>query len=326
MLKVGVVGIGHMGKYHVNLLSQSSKAKLHAVCDIDQSSVDEISSRYGIKGYTDYKRFLSAVDAVVIAVPTYLHYKYASEALMAGCPILLEKPITKTVYYAEKLVNLAEQKNLFLQVGHVERFNAAVSELKNIVKDPYFIHAERMGPPSRITDVGVVLDLMIHDIDIACQIAGSEPLDIQAHGTKVYSEFEDLANASILFENGVIANLTASRVSQNKSRLLTLSQKDSFVSLDFATQDITIIRQPQAAYEVMKEEIKYKQESLVERVFIHKGNALQLEIDHFIDCVGGKEPIHTPEADLTALKAAKRVMDGIYRSWGVTMKEETEEV
>ncbi len=321
MVKIGVAGIGHMGRYHVNVLSSIQGIELTAVCDIDDSEVKRVSELYGIKGFTDYSKFLKEVDAVVVAVPTYLHYKYASQALAAKKHVLVEKPITRTIYYAEKLIELAEENNVFLQVGHVERFNAAVQELQHIVKDPYFIQAQRMGPRGRIVDVGVVLDLMIHDIDIILAIAGGHPVDIQAHGTRVYSEFEDLANASIYFDNGVVANIAASRVSANKIRTLTISQEDSFINLDYATQDITIIRQPQTEYVVMREEIKYKQEAFVERVFVHKDNALKLELIHFIECIGEeREPLRHPEADISALKIAKEIMDKIYVGWDINEK------
>lgn len=292
------------------------RVNLVAVCDANQEAVDQVALTYSLKGYTDYKKFLKAVDAVVIAVPTFLHYKFASEALEAGKHVMLEKPITKTVYFAEKLIRLAEQKNLFLQVGHVERFNAAVQELQHVVDQPYLIQTMRLGPSSRITDVGVVLDLMIHDIDIVLAIAHSRVVDVAAHGSRVYSQFEDVANASLYFENGVVANLTASRVTTNKIRTMAISQKDAYIFLDYATQDMTIHRQPHTDYFVAREEIRYRQESLVERLFIHKDNALKLELEHFVDCIGEeREPIRHPEADITALKIAKQIMDRIYYAW-----------
>lgn len=316
MLKIGVVGIGHMGRYHVNTLSTLSGVKFVSVCDLDKEGVSRIASTYGVKGYTDYKKFLSSVDAVIVAVPTHLHYKMASEALEAGKHVLVEKPITRTVYYAERLIELAEKNNLFLQVGHVERFNAAVQELQNIVKNPYLIQAQRLGPKSRITDVGVVLDLMIHDIDIVLAIANSEVVSVGAHGQKINTDFEDVANASIYFENGVVANLTASRVSETKKRSLTISQEGAYVELDYGSQDIAIYRQPQTEYVVMKNEIKYKQDSFVERVFIHKDNALKLEQIHFIECIQDqREPIRHPEADVRALKLAKEIQEQIYSNW-----------
>ncbi len=316
MLKIGVVGIGHMGRYHVNILAGIENVKLVAVCDANQEAVDKVADSYNIKGFTDYKKFLKTVDAVVVAVPTFLHYKFASEALEAGKHVMVEKPITKTVYYAEKLIKLAEKKNLFLQVGHVERFNAAVQELQHVVDQPYLIQTERLGPPSRIMDVGVVLDLMIHDIDIVLAIAHSKVVGVSAFGSKVYSEFEDVANAILYFENGVVANLTASRVTTNKIRTMAISQKDAYIFLDYATQDMTIHRQPHTDYFVAREEIRYRQESLVERLFIHKDNALKLELEHFVDCIGEqRKPIRHPEADITALKIAKQIMDLIYYSW-----------
>ncbi len=316
MLKVGVVGIGHMGRYHVNTLSTLSDVKFASVCDLNVDGVSRIASTYGVKGYADYKKFLSSVDAVIIAVPTNLHYKFASEALEAGKHVLVEKPITRTVYYAEKLIELAEKKNLFLQVGHVERFNAAVQELQNIVANPYLIQAQRLGPRSRITEVGVVLDLMIHDIDIILAIADSPVASVGAHGHKIYTDYEDIANASIYFENGVVANITASRVSETKARTLTISQEGAFVELDYGTQDIAIYRQPQTEYIVMKDEIKYKQDSFVERVSVHKDNALKLEQIHFIECIQDqREPIRHPEADVRALKLAKEIQEQIYSHW-----------
>jgi predicted dehydrogenase len=313
MLKVGVVGIGHMGRYHVNILSIISKAELSAVCDSDAEAVKKISEAYDIKGYTDYDEFLDQVDAVIVAVPTFLHFKFASRALEKGKHVLVEKPITETISDAEKLIEMAEKYDLFLQVGHVERFNAAVQELEHIVKNPYLIQAQRLGPRSRIVDVGVVLDLMIHDVDIILAIAGAPVKEISAYGKKIYSNHEDIANVSLLFENGVIANIAASRVTDNKLRTLSISQEGSFVLLDYATQDITIFRQPHTEYLVMREEIKYTQESIVERVFIHKDNALKLELEHFIECVSeGREPDYRSEADISALKLATEITKRIY--------------
>lgn len=316
MLKIGVAGTGHMGRYHINTLCTISGIELTSVCDVNENILEKIARDYDVNVYTDYEQFLKSVDAVIIAVPTFLHYKFASRALEAGKHALLEKPMTKTVYFAEKLVEMAKERNLILQVGHVERFNAAVQELQNIVKNPYLIQVQRIGPRSRVKDVGVVLDLMIHDIDIVLSIANSKIINIAAHGHKVYTSFEDVANASIYFENGVIANITASRVSENKVRTLAISQEGAYILLDYTTQDITIYRQPLTDYLVLKEEIKYKQESLVERVFVHKENPLKLEQLHFIECIkDGREPIRDSEDDIQALKVAKEITSRIYNSW-----------
>jgi predicted dehydrogenase len=314
VIKIGVAGAGHMGRYHINNLSTIDKVEFTAICDADEALVNKLAGQYDVKGYTDYKKFLAQVDAVIVAVPTFLHNKFASGALNAGKHVLLEKPMTKTIYFAEKLVQLAEQKKLVLQVGHVERFNAAVQELRNVVKKPYLIQAQRMGPRSRIRDVGVVLDLMIHDIDIVLNLANSPLVDVAAHGQRVYSAFEDVANASLYFENGVVANITASRVSEVKSRTLAISQEGSYVFLNYENQEITITRQPQSEYVVMKEELKYKQDSFVERVFVHKDNAIKLEQLHFIDCIiSDREPLRKAEDDIAAMRIAKQIADKIYK-------------
>ncbi|MEJ5284511.1 MAG: Gfo/Idh/MocA family oxidoreductase [Brevinematales bacterium] len=316
MLKVGVVGTGHMGTYHINTLSTISGISFEAICDVNETKLKELSNKYNINYYTDYKKFLSKVDAVVVAVPTFLHYKFASEALNAGKHVLLEKPMTKTIYFAEKLFEIARKKNLVLQVGHVERFNGAVQEVQKIVNTPYLIQAQRMSPPGRIRDVGVVLDLMIHDIDIVLLLANSEVVDVYASGSKVFSDFEDVATAVIYFESGAVASISASRVTENKIRNLAISQKGSYVFLNYDTQEITITRQPSSDYTVLKEEIKYKQEFLVEKVYVHKENALRLEQLHFIDCIiNGKKPDFEPEDDLAAHRIAKKITEKIYRSW-----------
>lgn len=316
MLKVGVVGTGHMGTYHINTLSTIPGISFEAICDVNETKLKELSNKYNINYYTDYKKFLSKVDAVVVAVPTFLHYKFASEALNAGKHVLLEKPMTKTIYFAEKLFEIARKKNLILQVGHVERFNGAVQEVQKIVNTPYLIQAQRMSPPGRIRDVGVVLDLMIHDIDIVLLLANSEVVDVYASGSKVFSDFEDVATAVIYFESGAVASISASRVTENKIRNLAISQKGSYVFLNYDTQEITITRQPSSDYTVLKEEIKYKQEFLVEKVYVHKENALRLEQLHFIDCIiNGKKPDFEPEDDLAAHRIAKKITEKIYRSW-----------
>lgn len=319
MLRVGVVGTGHMGRYHINTLSTIPGISFCSICDIDEKSLSELSERYNVKPYTDYHKFLSSVDAVIIAVPTYLHYKFASEAINRGKHVLLEKPMTKTIYFAEKLFDLAFKKNVVLQVGHVERFNGAVQELRNIVKKPFLIQAQRMSPNSRIKDTGVVLDLMIHDIDIVLLLANSEPYEISAFGNRIYSNFEDVACAILYFENGTVANITASRVTESKIRNMAISQEGAYIFLNYDTQEITITMKPTSDYTVLKEEIKYKQEFIVEKVFVHKENALRLEQLHFLECImDGKEAKFSPEDDLAAHRIAKKITESIYKSWRKT--------
>ncbi len=310
-VKIGVVGVGHMGQYHVNILSSLPRADLVGICDVRQDVVEAVANKYNTKPFTDCKKLFKKVDAVVIAVPTHLHYKIATEALEAGLHVLVEKPITRTVRYAEKLVEHARIKNKVLMVGHVERFNAAVQELGNVVKNPYMIETRRFNPRSdRKFDVGVVLDLMIHDIDIVLNLVKSPVTDIFAVGKKIYTSYEDIASATLVFENGCVAHFAASRITEHKIRTLEVTQEDSYVLLDYATQDITIYRRSTADYFVRVGEIKYIQEALIERVFIHKENPLKLELQHFIDLVlGNSEPMVKNEVDISALKVTRQIMD-----------------
>lgn len=206
---------------------------------------------------------------------------------------------------------MPKKKGVILQVGHIERFNAAVQQLKKIVKLPYLIESRRCGPPvERIGDVGVVMDLMIHDIDIILNIVNERVKSVNAFGSKVYSEHEDTANAQILFENGCIANIIASRVTQQKERTLKISQKDSFVSLNYGEQDLEIYRQASSAYLLTPDEIKYSQESFVEKLYIQKDNPLKLELMHFVGCIRGNEtPLVNNENDLLALQVTNQILE-----------------
>ncbi|GIX42190.1 MAG: hypothetical protein KatS3mg129_1923 [Leptospiraceae bacterium] len=224
--------------------------------------------------------------------------------------------MTQTVEQAQELVDLAEKKGLILQVGHVERFNGAILEIKKIIDNPFFIETKRLAPYNpRISDVGVVLDLMIHDLDIILNLIPSEIKSLHARGLKTFSEYEDVAIALIQFESGTIANLVASRATQNKIRLLTITQEKSYVVLDFATQDIDIYRMASSAYLMTKEELKYKQESFVEKIFVHKDNPLKLEQLHFINCIlGNEEPLVPNSKDILTLTYAYQILDDIHKN------------
>ncbi|HMV35928.1 MAG TPA: Gfo/Idh/MocA family oxidoreductase, partial [Turneriella sp.] len=245
-------------------------------------------------------------EAVTIAVPTHLHYEIAKKALAAGKHVLVEKPITLDIAQAEELINLAEAKNLILQVGHVERFNGAVMALGNIVTEPLLIQTRRLNPFSgRILDAGVVLDLLIHDIDIVVNLVGKPVVRHVAFGNCITGKHEDIAVIELQFEGGCIATLTASRLSQYKERALTVMQKNNFLILNYGTQEIEIHRQGNSVTVTAPDEIKYSQESIVERVFIHKDNPLKSEHLHFYNCiVGSEKPLVTGRADLSTLKIA----------------------
>tara|TARA_B100000953_G_scaffold28436_1_gene22950 strand:+ start:894 stop:1853 length:960 start_codon:yes stop_codon:yes gene_type:complete len=290
-VKVGVVGVGRMGKYHVGILSELPEVELTSVVDIDSKSRKVIEENYGTPSFENYKDIYGKVDAAVVAVPTGLHFPIAKDLLNAGIHVLLEKPCANNLDHARELFQIAEDKALILHVGHVERFNGAVQELHKIVDSPVFVECKRTGPfTDRIKDDGVVLDIMIHDIDIILNLIQSRVTKTFVLGASIFSTKDDLVNAQLEFENGCIANIVASRASQNQIRTLSVTQKDSFVVLDYTDQEIYVHRQSSSEHKLSKDSLRYKQESLVERIFVHKDNPLKLELKHFLDCVTNGSP------------------------------------
>lgn len=290
-VKVGVIGVGRMGKYHVGILSELPEVELTTVVDIDSKSRKVIEENYGTPSFENYKDIYGKVDAAVVAVPTGLHFPIAKDLLNAGIHVLLEKPCANNLDHARELFQIAEDKALILHVGHVERFNGAVQELHKIVDSPVFVECRRMGPfTDRIKDDGVVLDIMIHDIDIILNLIQSRVTKTFVLGASIFSTKDDLVNAQLEFENGCIANIVASRASQNQIRTLSVTQKDSFVVLDYTDQEIYVHRQSSSEHKLSKDSLRYKQESLVERIFVHKDNPLKLELKHFLDCVTNGSP------------------------------------
>ena len=290
-VKVGVIGVGRMGKYHVGILSELPEVELTTVVDIDSKSRKVIEENYGTPSFENYKDIYGKVDAAVVAVPTGLHFPIAKDLLNAGIHVLLEKPCANNLDHARELFQIAEDKALILHVGHVERFNGAVQELHKIVDSPIFVECRRMGPfTDRIKDDGVVLDIMIHDIDIILNLIQSRVTKTFVLGASIFSTKDDLVNAQLEFENGCIANIVASRASQNQIRTLSVTQKDSFVVLDYTDQEIYVHRQSSSEHKLSKDSLRYKQESLVERIFVHKDNPLKLELKHFLDCVTNGSP------------------------------------
>ncbi|MCZ7586976.1 MAG: Gfo/Idh/MocA family oxidoreductase [Deltaproteobacteria bacterium] len=288
-VRVGIVGVGHMGRYHVGAYSEINNVEIAALADRDESRLKMISDEFDLPVFGDYRHIFDKVDAVSIAVPTNLHYTVVKEFLEAGVHVLVEKPITRTLAEAEELFDLAERKNLQLHIGHVERFNAAVLEIKKIIEEPYLIESRRIGPyAARIDDAGVVLDLLIHDIDIVQNLIDEPIKRIHAMGARVVSDFEDLVNLQLQFEGGCVANLVASRASELKSRTLAVSQKGAHIVLDYTDQEIDIHRHASSSYVLTSNQLKYRQESFIERIFVHKHNPLRLELQHFLECaVGG---------------------------------------
>ncbi|MCB1324129.1 MAG: Gfo/Idh/MocA family oxidoreductase [Spirochaetales bacterium] len=312
-IKVGLVGTGHMGQYHVNVAVGLNDYDVLGIYDADGARCTEIAERFGVRPYTEYSQMLDEVDAVVVAVPTVHHHKIALEAVQAGRHVLVEKPMTETVAQARELVELADSKNLIFQVGHVERFNGAVLELGKMVDQPILIESRRLAPFSpRINDVGVVLDLMIHDIDIVLNLVNDNVSSVHARGVSVFSPREDVAVATLQFESGTVANLVASRATQAKVRRLNITQPNAFIVLDFATQDIDVHRRASSAYLMTREELKYKQEAFVEKIAVHRDNPLRQEHQHFIACIrGSQEPIVGGQEELRTLEIANEILGQI---------------
>lgn len=314
-IRLGVIGTGHMGQYHVNVAKQLSQAELVGIFDADLERSKQISEKHGTQSFSTIEDMLENVDAVVIAAPTFLHHELSKKALLAGKHVLVEKPIAETVEQAKELVTISKEKKLVFQVGHIERFNGAVLELGKIIRNPLLIESRRLSPyNARIKDVGVVLDMMIHDIDIILNLVKSPVVSVSARGNKVVSNHEDIASVVISFENGCVANMNASRCTQAKIRTLNISEEDSYVFLDFTDQEIELHRQASSNTQLGNGEIKYKQESIVEKIFVHKDNPLKQEHEHFVNCIldPSKEYIGG-DSDIKTLEVAYKILEDIQK-------------
>lgn len=304
-IRVGVIGVGHLGKHHARILAELSGVQLVSVVDKNEAAASEIAGKFSVPFFTDFRQLEGKVDAVTVVVPTSIHHEVAKFFLERNVHTFIEKPITKTLDEANNLVKLAGEKQLTLQVGHVERFNAAILKLQSLTETPRFIECQRMGPFSkRVQDVGVVQDLMIHDIDIVLSIVRSPIKRIDAVGIPVLSDNEDIANAHIVFDNGCIANLTASRVTDEVIRKLRVFEMDKYCSLDYANQAITLRRKSNLEEKIIKEELE-----------VHKVEPLRLELEHFIRCIREhKKPLVTIEDGKNALEVALEILAQIESS------------
>jgi len=303
-VKLGIIGLGHMGGYHASACSLISGIKLIGVADVAPQNLAKVTNPTVLKS-NNFQDWLPSVDAVIIAVPTELHYEITKTCLLANKHVLLEKPLTKSLDQAKDLFKIAQERGLALHVGHVERFNGAVQELKKIIHEPYLIESQRIGPfSSRVQHDSVVLDLMIHDLDIIVGLIDSPVRKVTSVGRSISSQLCDLANVHLEFENNVIAHVTSSRASQVKRRTMVIHQKDAFIELDFTTQDIFIHRQTSESVKVGHNQLKYKQESMVERLFVYKDNPLKLEIEHFAEAIKQETRLIDPAQDLVALELA----------------------
>jgi len=310
-LRVGVVGTGYLGKFHAEKYAAIEDVDLVGVVDVNRAAAEAVAGKLNTTACTDFRDLFGRVDAVSIVVPTRYHFEVAQSFLEQGVDILLEKPMTETLDEADRLVEMAESTGAMLQVGHLERFNPAVAPLKEIVKKPLFIESHRLSIyKSRGTDVSVVLDLMIHDIDIILNFVGSAVTDIRAAGMAVISDSVDIANARLEFASGCVANVTASRISTRNERKLRMFQKDAYIAIDFADSGITIIDKSEDG-----EASRLIPGVSVKNLSFMKWDALEQEIRAFVKSVRHRE---TPEVSgrvgREALRVALDVADQIQRT------------
>ena len=278
-LRVGVVGVGHIGKNHARLYSELPDAEFTAVLDTDPAKAAEFGQQYRVLAARSLEQFAENVDAVSVATPTNTHHAIARELLALGKHLLIEKPIAENTADASELAQLAREKRLVLQVGHVERFNPVLSALEERLTRPRFIEAHRLSPyPNRSTEIGVVLDLMIHDLEIILHLVRSPVETIDAVGVPVLSRGEDIANARLRFENGCVANITSSRISPEQMRKIRVFQEDAYLSLDYQNQTGEIYRRLDGA--ITREEVP-----------IERDEPLKRQLASFIECAAtGREP------------------------------------
>ncbi|MCB2155691.1 Gfo/Idh/MocA family oxidoreductase [bacterium] len=310
-IRVGVIGVGHLGQHHARIYAESPNAELLYVCDTHGHQGRTIARKFGAKATKKYSDMIGKVDAVSIATPTVSHFDIAHELLESGVHCLVEKPICTTVVEAAKLSILAGQKNLILQVGHIEHFNVAVQRFKEVLTQPLFIECHRLGPFNpRVKDIGVVLDLMIHDIDIILRIVNSPVEHIEATGVAILTNKEDIANARIRFQNGCIANITCSRVTPKPMRKLRVFQDNAYISLDYAKQTMEIHRRFERKGSLKPNEPRYYIETEKKRV--KRKEPLKLELEHFLDCIRqGRTPQTTGEQAMEALDIVIKITEMI---------------
>lgn len=317
MLKAGVIGAGHLGKIHLKLLNQSEKYQLIGFYDADIDASKKISDELGYKSFPSMEALIEACDVIDVVTPTIHHFECAKKVVEAGKHLFIEKPITQTVEEAEKLLLLASENNVKGQVGHVERFNPAFMAVRDKFENPMFIEAHRLAEFNpRGTDVPVVLDLMIHDIDAILSVVDSEVKNVYSSGVSVISETPDIANARIEFENGCVANLTASRISMKKMRKARFFQKDAYISVDFLEKQCEVVKMKDASKDpddfamILTNAEGVKKQIYFDNPEIEVNNAILDELDTFADAiVNNTTPVVTLQQGTNALKVAMQVIE-----------------
>ncbi|MGJ8762061.1 MULTISPECIES: Gfo/Idh/MocA family protein [unclassified Polaribacter] len=317
MLKVGVLGAGHLGKIHLRLLQQSDKYNLVGFFDPSKENAASVAEEFGYTAFDSVEALIDAVEVVDIVTPTLSHFDCAKSAIEKGRHIFIEKPITKTVLEAEALKTLASQFHVLGQVGHVERFNPAFTAVKDQIENPMFIECHRLAEFNpRGTDVPVVLDLMIHDIDIILSVVKSHVKSVHASGVAVISETPDIANARIEFENGCVANLTASRISMKNMRKSRFFQKDAYISVNFLSKESEVVRMkdvpanPDEFAMILQNAEGVKKQIYFENPEVENNNAILDELESFAGSIkSNTSPVVSLRQGTEALKVAQMIID-----------------
>jgi predicted dehydrogenase len=302
-LRVGVVGVGHIGSNHARLYAEIPSTEFSAVYDVDVARANAIGRKFGATSARSLDEFIKLIDAASVATPTDTHYEIAKSLLATGKHVLVEKPITDNTAHAGELAELAARKDLILQVGHVERFNPVLSALENHLTHPRFIEAHRLSPyPDRNTEIGVVLDLMIHDLEIILHFVRSPVQSIDAVGVPVLSRAEDIANARLRFKNGCVANITSSRISPERMRKIRVFQEDAYLSLDYQNQSGEIYRR--VGGRIARNKVEIEREEPLKR-----------QLASFIECAStGREPRVSGFQATAALELAVQITKTITKS------------
>ena len=318
-LRVGVIGVGYLGKFHAEKYARMKGVELVGAVDVVAERAERVGKRLGTESFTDYRDLIDQVDAVSVVVPTPLHFPISRDFLEHGVDVLIEKPIAQTLEEAEVLIEVAASRGLVIQVGHLERFNPAVVALTNVIDRPLFIESHRLSVfKERGTEVDVVLDLMIHEIDIILSLVKSQLQHIHAAGVPVISSRVDIANARLTFENGCVANVTASRISLKNMRKIRIFQKDTYVSVDYSNRDITIIRKDGQGIDLPIPGMS------MERSIFEKADALEAEIGSFVDAVRTRQaPLVSGHDGRNALGVALDIIDQIEASRKKVLTEES---
>jgi predicted dehydrogenase len=302
MLKIGVFGVGHLGKFHLNNWKEIKTAELVGFCDPDDTNAQEVSTKYQLPRFLDPGRLMDACDVVDIVAPTPFHFALCEQAIWKGKHVFVEKPLAHTMEEAAELVKLVKESNIKLQVGHVERFNPAFLALRSSQLNPLFIEVHRLAQFNpRGTEVSVILDLMIHDIDIILSLVRSEVKSINPSGVAVITDTPDIANVRIEFNNGCVANLTSSRISMKKMRKMRLFQKDAYIGIDFLNKTTEIIRlktpQDKDAFSFDIDTPNGKRTIAIANPQVPEVNAIKLELESFCESILNNTPTAVSEVD-----------------------------